>query len=1114
MKFNFKILVLLVFVNTVLYAQVTITQSKLKIATYQPGEPEKMPIFFTPEDYQGATLRVYPYASINKLSTIKKDVEYNALFLENKYIKICIIPELGGRLYTAVDKSNGYDFVYRNNVIKPSLIGMTGAWISGGVEWNMPHHHRSTSFMPVDYKIVENEDSSKTIWVGEYEKRSQTRWIVGMTLYPDKSYVEVSLKVLNVTPVNNNFLVWANTAVAANKDYQVIFPPDVERATFHHKSDFTDYPISHQVYQGIDFKNVDVSWWKNTTSPTSFFAWDSKQDFMGGIDHAKKMGTAVVGDYRIFKGKKFWNWGNNNVQRMWDQMLTDNDGPYLELMMGMYSDNQPDYSWISPYDVKDGVMYYYPVKNLHSIKEANKDIALNLEFKNEKAIIQINTTSVLNNCKLTLSHKNIEFYSEKINLNPETSFVNDIKVPADINKDEVSVTLKSSSNKVLISYIQPKKKNDPEPQKYTSPVNPSEYETADKLYQAGLRLEQFSNPIYNPLNYYYEALSKDPDHILTNKQLGEYFLKAGKYDEAKKHLEIAIKAQTIKYTTPKNGEAYYLLGLANFNTEQYKEAYDLFYKAVWVAETASQSFYLLAVMDCINLDYSSAIDKLKQSVGRNSYNVDALSLLAIIYRNIGKETESKSVIAKIELIDPLSQTAAFEKYLTEKKSTPKDADQKLRIFLRDEPDSYIETSSRYIMSGFYDDALELFEVAAQPTNVKSSNNPLTYYYTAYCHSKKGITEKALLNFEKASKQITDYCFPYGTWSSKILNAAIKFNPNDATAHFLLGNLLCDNNPEAAYSEWIKAVSIKPDAMTFRNIAFVDGNIHNNVDKAIENILKAIDLDATNPLFLLEYDNYAEYKGVNPTKRLEFLEKYGELVTSCDKTNLTLLDLLIFDKQYDKAIEIVKNNHFFVAEKTTANPHLSWTNAFLGRGIQFLINKNPDKAIDDFNEIFNFPRNLEIAKDSKIVIANYWLAKAYQMKGNQKKGTEYLNLMAYDNQKFNGWGAKNIPLIDYFKAHALKELGKKQASIDMFNSMIEIGNNMVNKTYSNVLLDKSLKIQFERKLNLAEGYWYLALANSGLGNVSKANELKTKTLEIMPSMFDVRIWELAVSHDIK
>ena len=265
------------------HAQVAIPEKTLALPTYLVDTPDKSPAFFLPERYQGAQLRIYPYANDIFITSKKEDVTYKALYLLNEYIKLCVLPELGERFYSAVDKINNYDIICRNNVIKPALIGMTGAWISGGVEWNIPHHHRASTILPVNYSLEEHADGSKTIWVGETEKRTETRWIVGLTLHPGKAIIETTIKFLNATPLAQSFKVWANTAVHTNTDYQVIFPPDVERAVYHSKIDFTDYPVADQIYDGIDFRgNVDLSWWKNTSSPNLLLCMGYQNGFYGG----------------------------------------------------------------------------------------------------------------------------------------------------------------------------------------------------------------------------------------------------------------------------------------------------------------------------------------------------------------------------------------------------------------------------------------------------------------------------------------------------------------------------------------------------------------------------------------------------------------------------------------------------------------------------------------------------------------------------------------------------------------------------------------------------------------------------------------------------------------
>ena len=92
------------------------------------------------------------------------------IYLENEYLKVTILPSFGGKLFSAIDKTNGHEIFHRNCTIKPDLIGTLGAWISGGVEWCFPHHHRTTTLMPADYRIERNEDGSATVWVGETER--------------------------------------------------------------------------------------------------------------------------------------------------------------------------------------------------------------------------------------------------------------------------------------------------------------------------------------------------------------------------------------------------------------------------------------------------------------------------------------------------------------------------------------------------------------------------------------------------------------------------------------------------------------------------------------------------------------------------------------------------------------------------------------------------------------------------------------------------------------------------------------------------------------------------------------------------------------------------------
>jgi hypothetical protein len=271
------------------------------------------------------------------------------VYLENEYIKVDIMPHIGGRLWGARQKSNEYDFFYRQHVVKAGARGYAGAWLEGGIEWNFPHHHRANAYMPVDYDLQENPDGSATLWIGEQEIRDRMKFMLGISVYPGKSYFEVTFRPLNTTPFANSFLYFANASVHTNEDYQVIFPPSTEFGTAHAKNRFLRWPVSHEVFEGNDYRHgVDVSWWKNHPEWTSIFAYNYEEGFVGGYDHSKNAGTVIVSNHHLGAGKKFWTWGTGPRGQAWDVALTDDDGPALELMVGGYSDNQPDYSWLQP----------------------------------------------------------------------------------------------------------------------------------------------------------------------------------------------------------------------------------------------------------------------------------------------------------------------------------------------------------------------------------------------------------------------------------------------------------------------------------------------------------------------------------------------------------------------------------------------------------------------------------------------------------------------------------------------------------------------------------------------------------------------------------------------
>ncbi|MCX6334913.1 MAG: DUF5107 domain-containing protein [Bacteroidia bacterium] len=547
--FIISLLVMILSGNTQVVSQVSIREVNENIPTYLAGSPDPNPMFFFGQGSQGAEGRIYPYALYDNLTNKKSDKNYKVVYIENEYLKIGILPEIGGRLFSAVDKTNNYNFIYTQHVIKPALIGLTGAWISGGIEWNIPHHHRASTFIPVQWTAEERPDGSKTIWVGELEIRHRMRWAVGYTLRPGSSVLECSVSVVNRTPLANSMLCFANVAVAPNDKYQVIFPPSTQWSTGHSKRGFSPWPVSD---------SVDQSWYKNHPNSGSFFAWNYEDDFVAGFDHGKNAGIMTVADHNIVPGKKFFTWG---VGSMWDKILTDDDGPYLEIMVGAYSDNQPDYSWLQPFEERSFIISWYPFRGIDGVKKANLDAAVNLEVKDGKASFGFYTTRSVQDATVRLLAGGKVIIEEPVVINPGKPYSNQVSVPAGTNEYEIRASLLSGGRE-LIAYSPVHLQPTPRPSAVVNPISPEKIENNEELFLAGQRIDQFHNPSLDADAYWLELLRRDSGNVAANTGMGLLDLKCARFASAEQHFRKAIDRLTFQFTSPKNAEPIYYFGFA------------------------------------------------------------------------------------------------------------------------------------------------------------------------------------------------------------------------------------------------------------------------------------------------------------------------------------------------------------------------------------------------------------------------------------------------------------------------------------------------------------------------------------------------------------------------
>ena len=1070
-----------------LAAAVKVWEEPLTLPTYQLNAPDPNPRFYTNESYQGAQKRVYPYPMQDGVTNTRVDQTYRALYLENAYIKLCILPEIGGRLFYATDKTNNYEIFYRQHVVKPALIGMLGAWISGGIEWCVFHHHRNTTHLPVDYTLADNADGSKTIWFGETERRHRMRWLIGVTLYPGSSRIEVTVKLFNRTPQPHSILYWANVAVHVNDDYQVIFPPSVTAATYHSKNDFAHWPIGDERYRGVDYRGVDLSWWKNHPEPISFFAWDLQEDFMGGYDHGQDAGVVHVGNHHVVCGAKLWEWSPGQRGRMWDKILTDTDGPYAELMVGAFSDNQPDYSWIKPYEVKTFQQTWYPVRAIGGFKKANLEAAVNLELTDDgKAKVGFNTTAAHKKAQIVLTAKDRPILEKTLTIGPDTPFVAEVAVPEGTKAADLRAALVSSTGQELLAYQPVERQSDPNlPEVVKNPPDPNDVETIEELYLTGLRIEQIHNPRVDPFDYYEEALRRDPNDTRTNTIVGINYNKRALYAKAEEHLRRAVTRLSAEYTRPANTEALYHLGIALRAQDKVDEAYDAFYRSTWDYAYHAAGYYQLAELSCSRGHFDEALGQIEKSLTTNARNKKAQNLKAAILRHRGDGKAARGVAEAVLAVDPLDFLARNELHLAQtqlRRTRPaKQAFDELEQLMRRDPQAYLELATDYMHWGLWDEAIEVLSRASRDKTDFAGQYPLIYYYLGYLHQQKGDDLAAKTFYALAPTMPAEYCFPFRQESLDILAAAIANDSDDARAPYYLGNGLYDIQPKQAIRHWEQAAEIDPTfAPSHRNLGWAYYRTADDAPKAIASYEQAVAYNSSDARLFAELDRLYELGNVAPDKRLDMLQKHHATVVKRNDSFVREIEVLVLMGRYDQAIAHLTDNHFHVREGGGGIRDV-YVDAHLLRGLQRLDANEQQAALDDFLAAGEYPENLSVGRpqtDPRAAQIAYYTARAYEALGQAEQARNHDETAADQGE------SRRRPETRFYRALALAKLERDQEAREAFERLIETGTERIERSEGTDFFAKFGEQQ-ARQARLADGHYLKGLGFLGTGQTAEA-----------------------------
>lgn len=969
---------------------------KLVIPAYGETALEEMPVFAENRVHQRTSGNPYPCRVVCDVDRSRRaEREYTCVSIENDYIKIMILPELGGRIYSALDKTTGYDFFYKQHVVKPALIGCLGSWISGGVEFNWPFHHRPSTFMPVDYDIEQSDGGSATVWLSEHDPINHMKGMVGVRLNANEAMFETVVRLYNRTPVRHSFLWWENAAVPVNKSYQIFFPPDVAYVNFHYKRSVTTYPVASNstgLYNGIYYDGeTDISLHRNTERPTSYFSAPSKYDFFGGYDHSKSCGVVHVADHEVSPGKKMFTWAYSQLARSWENALTDDDGPYAELMAGSYSDNQPDFSWLEPYETKRFSQYWYPIGKIGIPIYANLNGAVHWDENG----IKLQSVRALDGAAIKISGENGVIFEKTISL--EAGVPCELSAPPKENGLRLTV---DAENITLMDYTCCKAEEFGIPPLTQNLPKPEEVKTAQTLYLEGVHVSQYRDPLIKPDAYWKKALERDPAHIPSLLSLGDYEYRRGLFDIAEEYTEAALSELTRFNKHPESGKAYYQLGLILSAKRKSGQAYSMFRKAAWNHDYRSPALTKAAAIRGAENDYRQMEGLAAEAVIADPLNSAARVYEAAAKYKLGKTSECICALEALLALDRLDCTGRYIYMLCGKLTE----DEFYRSLRGDMSQLCLDIASELLECGMEAEARRLLAGVKNPSAV-----------VLYMLGDNGAAVKVPVNSAYPSRFI----------ELEALTKAVKLNPDDAVAENLLGCMLYNfRRYDEAAECFSKAVSAAPEYyMPYRNLAVAYYSHLNKSGEAEALLKKALSLKRGDEQLLFEYAYVTAKNGVHPEMRIAFIKAAAEKEMRWDVC-IELARAYNQSCQYRKAVELMLSHTFVPCEGGEHAVAEQYMYALHMLGKEAMKGGDYSAALKNFKEAQSLPDNLGSGIWNKVILVphQYYEAVCAGKLGDaagEKKIYDYICSLEIDY-----FSDMHLPELAYYKALCRDRLGQK------------------------------------------------------------------------------------------
>jgi tetratricopeptide (TPR) repeat protein len=783
---------------------------------------------------------------------------------------------------------------------------------------------------------------------------------------------------------------------------------------------------------------------------------------------------------------------------MWDRELTDSDGPYVELMAGVFTDNQPDFSWLQPYETRMFSQYWYPIQEIGPAKNANRLAAVNLEMAGRKLKVGVSTTEAFQQLRVTVTTGERIVLNETRDIRPGQPWVETIELSDDCAAPSVFVRVLSFDGKEIIRYRPEEKREALLPQPATEPPPPAEISTIEELYLIGLHLEQYRHATRFPEVYWKEGLRRDVDDVRCNNAMGILCLRRGKFQDAEQYFRRAIARLTRLNPNPYDGEPFYNLGLALKYQERMEEAYTAFYKSVWNQGWQSAGYYALATIDCRRGDFEQALEHLSGSLSGNVSHLKARNLKSAILRQMGRNKEALDLARGTIAFDPLDLWSGNELAAFSTAPHSSGSDDALFRSLLLETHICLDIAFDYADAGLWREAIDLLQRHLAALSKQQEPYPMVLYSLGYFYDKSGEHDKAREYRKKAAQASADYCFPARIEEMLVLQSAIQTNPSDSKAPYYLGNLLYDKRQrEEAIRLWERSCQIDPRfSIPWRNLGIAWFNVRKHPERALECYEKAFRSEPSDARLLYELDQLCKRIGTPPERRLSRLEEHRDLVDRRDDLVVELVTLCNQTHKMAQAQKILSSRRFHPWEGGEGLVSGQYVAAHLLMGRELIETREPSEALAHFQAARVYPKNLGEGKHLLTLETHldYFAGLALDRLGHAQEAQRWWE-KAIEVQT----GFKDMA---YYRALALRSLDRESEAVSLLKELLDFASRQLDAVvridYFATSLPNFLLFDDDlQKRNRTECLFLRGLAKLGLRRIeeSAADFREALTLDV-------------------